>query len=76
MKNYDIRTLIDERKEKIGKKIRDAEIKRTPYMVIIGAKEEKDKKISIRKRNEGDIGNFDVNKFIKMIKENIINRTK
>ncbi len=75
MKNYDIRTLIDERKEKIGRKIRDAEVKRTPYMIIVGEKEQKEQKISIRKRNVGDMGVFEVDKFIKMIKKDITNRT-
>ena len=75
MKNYDIRTLIDERKEKIGRKIRDAEVKRTPYMIIVGEKEQTEQKISIRKRNVGDMGVFEVDKFIKMIKKDITNRT-
>ena len=67
MKNYDIRTLIDERKEKIGRKIRDAEVKRTPYMIIVGEKEQKEQKISIRKRNVGDMGVFEVDKFINAV---------
>ena len=74
MKNYDIRTLIDERREKIGRKIRDAETQRIPYMIIVGEREKKENKISIRKRNEGDMGSIDVDSFVKKIKKDIINR--
>ena len=74
MKNYDIRTLIDERREKIGRKIRDAETQRIPYMIIVGEREKKENKISIRKRNEGDMGSIDVDSFVKKIKNDIINR--
>ncbi len=74
MKNYDIRTLIDERREKIGRKIRDAETQRIPYMIIVGEREKQENKISIRKRNEGDMGSIDVDSFVKKIKNDIINR--
>ena len=49
LKNYDIRAFIDSRSEKTGKKIRDAEIKKVPYMIIIGEKEEKSTKCCTKK---------------------------
>lgn len=71
LNNSDIRTLVDERAEKIGKKIRDAEIKKVPYMLIVGEKEEKDEVVSIRKHGEGDKGSVSVNEFSAMIKKEI-----
>ena len=56
LKNYDIRTLIDERSEKIGKKIRDNELKRIPYLIIIGEKEQENGSVSVRRQGEGDKG--------------------
>ena len=59
---------------KIGRKIRDAETQRIPYMIIVGEREKQENKISIRKRNEGDMGSIDVDSFVKKIKNDIINR--
>src|SRR4030042_3287563 len=56
LNNYDIRTLIDERNEKIGKKIRDNELKRIPYLLIVGEKEEKSNTLSVRRQGEGEKG--------------------
>ncbi|MBN2214677.1 MAG: threonine--tRNA ligase [Bacteroidales bacterium] len=56
LNNYDIRTLIDDRNEKIGKKIRDNELKRIPYLLIVGEKEEKSNTVSVRRQGEGDRG--------------------
>lgn len=56
LNNYDIRTLIDERSEKIGKKIRDSELRRIPYLLIIGENEEDSSTVSVRKQGEGDKG--------------------
>lgn len=53
---HDIRSFVDNRDEKIGRKIRDAEIQKTPYMLIIGEKEVTDSVVSVRKHGEGDIG--------------------
>jgi len=55
---------IDHRDEKIGRKIRDAEIKKTPYMLIVGEKEMNGGLVSARKHGEGDIGNFTIEKFM------------
>jgi threonyl-tRNA synthetase len=68
---YDIRALIDERNEKIGKKIRDTEIKKVPYMLVIGEKEAAEGTVSVRKHGEGDKGSMSVDAFGKMIKEEI-----
>jgi len=69
LNNYEIRTLIDERSEKTGKKIRDAETRKIPYMLIVGEKEEASETISVRKHGEGDIGVFSVDAFAKLVEE-------
>jgi len=69
--NSDIRSLIDERAEKIGKKIRDAEIKKIPYMLIVGEKEQAENKVSVRKHGSGDIGSFRLDEFAQLIKNEI-----
>ena len=71
LNNSEIRTSLDDRNEKIGKKIRDAEIKKTPYMVIVGEKEETEERISVRKHKEGDLGTFEVSMFIEHLKKEI-----
>jgi len=69
LKKYDIRTLFDERSEKIGKKIRDAELSKIPYMLVIGDKEIQDGKVAVRKHGEGDKGTMSVDDFITLINE-------
>jgi threonyl-tRNA synthetase len=54
---------LDHRDEKIGRKIRDAEMKKVPYMIIIGEKEEGEQKISVRKHGEGDLGTLTIQEF-------------
>jgi threonyl-tRNA synthetase len=71
LNNSDIRTLLDERDEKIGKKIRDAEIKKIPFMLIVGEKEEIDGTVSIREHTKGDKGSKSISDFILMIREEI-----
>ena len=71
LKNNEIRTLIDERSEKIGKKIRDNELKKIPYLIILGEKEVSSNTISVRKHKEGDKGTFTVEEFTKMINNEI-----
>ncbi len=75
LKFYDIRSLVDERGEKIGKKIRDAEIKKVPYMLIVGEKEAEENIVSLRKHGEGDKGSMAVEEFAKAIKKEIENST-
>ncbi len=61
---YDISGFVDHRDEKIGKKIRDAELLKIPYMLIIGEKEADGNKVSVRKHGEGDIGQMDLDAFV------------
>lgn len=71
LKKYDIRGLIDDRNEKIGKKIRDNELKKIPYMIVIGEKEEAENKVAVRRQGEGDLGVFSIEDFAKMINDEI-----
>ena len=71
LNNSDIRVSIDERSEKIGKKIRDAEIQRIPYLLIVGEKEVAEGNISVRKQGSGDLGTFSVDQFAKLINDEI-----
>lgn len=64
----DIRGFIDTRDEKIGRKIRDAEMQKVPYMLIVGEKEQENDIISVRKHGEGDMGNLSVDLFIQNFK--------
>jgi len=67
LENDEIRALVDNRNETIGKKIREAEINKIPYMLIIGEQEENDGTVSVRKHTEGDIGTMSIEAFSKMI---------
>ena len=69
LKTDDVRVLIDDRSEKTGRKIRDAEVSKIPYMLIVGEKEENDGTVSVRRHGDGDLGVFSVNEFISLIKE-------
>jgi threonyl-tRNA synthetase len=64
LSNADIRPLIDERAEKIGKKIRDAELKKIPYMLIVGEKEQENGTVAVRKHTEGDKSIVTIEEFI------------
>ena len=71
LKNYDLRTLIDERSEKTGRKIRDAEISKIPYMLIVGEKEEESGTVSVRRHGEGDLGSMEIEKFAEMVNKEV-----
>jgi threonyl-tRNA synthetase len=71
LNNYDIRGLIDNRDEKIGKKIRDSEVKKIPFMLIVGEKESEDGLVSVRKHGEGDLGAMSMEAFAELIKKEI-----
>jgi threonyl-tRNA synthetase len=71
LKKSDIRSLIDERNEKIGRKIRDAEMKKYPYMVIVGEKEEADNAVSVRGHGQVDLGSMGLDAFAKMINDKV-----
>lgn len=62
--NHDIRAHLDTRDEKIGRKIRDAEVSKVPYMIIVGEKEQENEIISVRKHGLGDMGNMRVDAFV------------
>src|SRR5690554_3055798 len=74
LENYDIRGLIDNRNEKTGRKIRDAELKKIPFMLIVGEKEAERGTVSVRKHGEGDLGEMTMEEFKdKIVKEIEIN---
>jgi len=73
LNNCDIRALIDDRNEKIGKKIRDNELKRIPYLLIVGEKEEETHCVSVRRQGEGDKGVMPMKEFAGLI-QNEVNR--
>lgn len=75
LKNADIRAEIDDRNEKIGKKIRDTELMKVPYMLVIGEKEMNEGTASIRKHGKGDSGTQQIETFISAIKQEITART-
>lgn len=71
LKNYDIRSLIDDRNEKVGRKIRDNELKKIPYLLVVGAKEEENQSVSVRKHGEGDLGSMSIQEFGELFKKEI-----
>jgi len=70
----DIRALIDDRNEKIGRKIRDAEVKKIPFMIIVGEKEVESGQLSVRRHGQGDLGTFDIQAFSALVNEEIASR--
>ena len=74
LKNSDIRAEIDDRNEKIGKKIRDTELARVPYMLVVGEKEMNEGSGSVRRRGKGDIGAKPIDEFVKELKTEIVER--
>lgn len=76
LENDEIRALADNRSETIGKKIREAEMNKIPYMLIVGEQEEKDGTISVRKHGEGDLGTMKIEEFASLIKQEIKNTIK
>lgn len=71
LKNSDIRGLIDERNEKVGKKIRDAEVNKYPFMLVVGEKEADSATLSVRQRGTGDLGEMDVQRFTQTVKDEV-----
>lgn len=76
LENDEIRALIDNRNETIGKKIRESELNKIPYMLIVGEQEEKDGTVSVRKRGEGDIGSMSIKEFSELIHQEIKKESK
>jgi threonyl-tRNA synthetase len=73
--SHGIRIELDTRSEKMGYKIRDAEMKKIPYIFIIGEKEAENSTIAVRRHTKGDIGSLDLDDVLKMMKEEIENRS-
>jgi threonyl-tRNA synthetase len=71
LKNNDIRTSVDVRNEKIGRKIRDAEVGKVPYMLIIGEQEAENGTVSVRKHGEGDLGTMSAEAFAKLVQDEV-----
>ncbi|SDW05893.1 threonyl-tRNA synthetase [Hydrobacter penzbergensis] len=69
-----VRVEIDDRNEKIGKKIRDTELMKVPYMLVVGEKEANEQKLSVRRQGKGDMGVFDVQAFIDLVSTEIRER--
>jgi threonyl-tRNA synthetase len=74
LKNADIRVEVDDRNEKIGKKIRDTELARVPYMLVVGEKEMNDNKVAVRRQGKGDLGAKGIEEFIAEVRKEIIER--
>ena len=73
LNNSDIRTVIDDRNEKIGRKIRDNELKRVPFLIIVGEKEMETNTVSVRRQGEGDKGVMTLEEFTKHVKNEVNN---
>ena len=67
----DISGLVDERNEKTGKKIRDAELRKIPFMLVVGEKEEQEGSVSVRRRGEGDLGSMKLDDFVQYFKKEV-----
>ena len=76
LENHDIRALVDDRSEKVGKKIRDAELEKIPYMLIVGESEAAEGTVSVRRQGEGDLGGMGVEAFAEHIRSEIVEMLK
>lgn len=74
LKKAEIRAEIDDRSEKIGKKIREAELAKIPYMLVLGEKEAADNVVAVRRQSKGDLGTMPLGQFTTMINEEVANR--
>ena len=73
LRKFDVRAIVDDRNEKIGRKIRDNEMKRIPYMLIVGEKEAENGEVAVRKQGEGDKGTMKIEEFGKNLAEEVSN---
>ena len=71
LNNSDIRGFVDDRNEKTGKKIRDSELKKIPFMLIVGEQEASEGTVSVRQRLEGDLGSMSISDFEKLVQNTI-----
>jgi threonyl-tRNA synthetase len=72
LNNYDIRGLVDDRNEKVGKKIRDAELAKVPFMLIVGEEEVEANTISVRQRGKGDLGKMPYEDFVNLVQNVLV----
>jgi len=71
LRKNDVRVIIDDRNEKIGRKIRDNELKKIPYLLIVGEKEQEKSEISVRKQGEGDVGSMKITNFAELLNKEV-----
>jgi len=71
LQEHDIRGVVDQRDEKIGRKIRDAEISKVPFMLIVGEKEAADRQVSVRRKGQGDVGTMSIDEFIALFQAEV-----
>jgi threonyl-tRNA synthetase len=71
LNSQDVRVQVDDRNEKIGRKIRDNELKRIPFMLIVGEKEAENGEVSVRRQGEGDKGTMKVAEFAKLVTDEV-----
>ena len=76
LKTHDIRGILDNRDEKIGRKIRDAEVKKIPFMLIVGEKEQSAGKVAVRRHGQGDLGTMTLDEFVKLFNNEIAAATE
>lgn len=74
LKNAEIRAEIDDRNEKIGKKIREAELAKVPYMLVLGEKEATEEVVAVRRQAKGDLGTMSLDQFIGLVNDEVVNR--
>lgn len=74
LKNNEIRTLFDDRPEKIGKKIRDSEVMKIPFMLVVGEKEEAQDVVAVREHGKGDLGTMSREEFVNLLKQRIADK--
>lgn len=74
LKNNEIRTLFDDRSEKIGKKIRDSEVMKIPFMLVVGEKEEAQDVVAVREHGKGDLGTMSREEFVNLLKQRIADK--
>ncbi len=75
MKEKGIRVVVDDRNEKIGYKIREAQLEKLPYMLVVGEKEASENLVAVRRRDKGDIGAVDADEFIATVLKEIEEKT-
>jgi len=67
LNNYDIRGFVDARNEKVGKKIREAELSKIPFMLVVGEKEAETNQVAVRQRGQGDLGSMGIDQFVELV---------